>query len=177
MLKVWRHSLTSAGLIKVLSKKSSREKQDDLFLSAMVQNVGHLILAQYFQADYDALINEKPFPSLEEEKSRFQADHAEVGALLLERWKFPSRIIALVKCHHQPEFYDGDALDIQYLKICDIISEKNEALPEFLDQQENETDPGFLEKLHTLGWNWETLQGEKELLIESVELARQIIPT
>jgi len=142
----------------------------------MVQNVGHLILAQYLQADYDALINLRPFPSVEEEKSRFQADHAEVGALLLERWKFPSRIIALVKSHHQPGGYTGDPADIQYLKICDVISEKNEALSEFLTQPQDETDPAFLEQLSELGWQWDALQEEKDLLIESVEIARQIIP-
>ncbi len=175
VLMVWKQSLASAGLVKILSKGAPREKQDDLFLAAMVQNVGHLVMAQYYQTKYDELIVVNPFPSADQEQERFKADHAEIGASLLESWKFPPKIAEIVKCHHYPESFEGELMDIQYLEICNLLSYEDEGLLSFLEQPEADVDTDVLNKLSEVSWNWEDLQEDKERLIDSVDLAQQII--
>ncbi len=175
VLQIWKQSLASAGLIKILAQKSPREKQDDLFLSAMVQNVGHMVLAQYFQSKYDELIDENHFPTADQEKECFNVDHTEIGAFLLESWKFPPKIAELVKFHHSPESFEGEQIDIQYIEVCNLLSYKNEGLLAFLEQSENDVDPELINKLKEVAWSWEDLQEEKERLIDSVDLAQQIV--
>ncbi len=176
VLTVWRQSLTCAGLIKILSRGMPRNRQDDLFLTAMVHNAGHLVLAQYFQSDYDVLIQDEPFPSPEQERGHFQTDHAEAGALLLDKWKFPERIVELVRFHHNPENYPGNPVLLKYLEICNIISEKHRNLDEFLKQPEENVDPSFMDSLNEIDLSWKGLKDKQELLVESANLARQIIP-
>jgi HD-like signal output (HDOD) protein len=117
VLTIWTHSLGSAGLTRILAGPRRREKQEELFLAAMVHNVGHLVLAQYFQQKYDDLAKGDPFPSVEEERRHFGVDHPEVGAMLLEEWKFTKEIIQLVRAHHQPELFEGEAADINTLVL------------------------------------------------------------
>jgi len=176
VMTVWQHSLTCAGLIKVISGDEPRPKQDDLFLSAMVQEVGHLILAQNFQESYAELTDKEPFPPVEEERDHFDTDHAEIGALLLKKWKFPARITELVKYHHQPESYSGETTDIISLEVCCNISEKEEGITEFLKREKNCVDRSLLHKLSEVGWNWDKIKENSDMLIQSVDLARQIIP-
>jgi len=90
VLKVWKHALACSGLVKILARSASPEKQDELFLTAMVQNVGHLVLAQHQPETYSQLTKETSFPTVDAEQDNFHTDHAETGAALLTAWNFPS---------------------------------------------------------------------------------------
>ena len=175
VLTVWTHSLASAGLTRILARSRLQEKQDELFLAAMVHNVGHLVLAQYFQQEYDDLAKGNPFPSVEEEKKRFEVDHAEVGAILLEEWRFAEEIVHLVRAHHQPELFAGEATDINTLVLCEALSRRGAKLREFLEKNESEVEADILAMLPGLGWKWEDLQEKKEAIFQSIEVAQQII--
>jgi HD-like signal output (HDOD) protein len=36
------------------------------------------------------------------EQTVLGANHAQIGARLLERWKLPAEVVAAVRCHHRP---------------------------------------------------------------------------
>ncbi len=180
VLQVWTHSLSCAGLVKVLSeRKVPREKQDGLFTAAMVHNVGHIVMTQYFQGDYDALSKENSLPLAEDEKARFDVDHAEIGAALLEKWRFTPDIVDLVRYHHQPKLFEGEEEEqaiLLFVVVSDMIARKGEALSEFMDLEESEVDAGFLEILGEVGWGWEELQGSRDIIQVSIDGAKQILP-
>jgi HD-like signal output (HDOD) protein len=175
VLTVWTHSLACAGLTRILAGTRPRKKQDELFLAAMVHNVGHLVLAQYFHQKYDELAKVDPLPSVEEERRRFEVDHAEVGAALLEEWKFTKDITDLVGTHHQPESFKGEAMDINTLVVSEALSRKGANLKACLEQKEADVDVGILTILTALGWKWKDLQERKEAISRSIEAAQQII--
>lgn len=175
VLKVWKHALTSAGLIKVLAGKMDKNTQDELFLAAMVQNVGHLILSQYFGNDYEKLIQEETFPSMEKELVLFGTHHAEAGALLLETWKFSPGIIELIGKHHTPEDAGDAERFLRIMGLCDRLAREGDALRVFMELEESELDPLFVEQLNSVDLSWDALQEQKEKLLQSVDLSNQII--
>ena len=175
VITVWKQSLASAGLTKILAGSRPRDKQDELFLAAMVHNVGHLVLAEYYGSEYAALTKTNPFPSVEEERECFDVDHAEVGAAILEAWQFADEVTDLVKSHHEHGSFEGDEADILCLGVCETLPRTIENLDGFLEKNETEVDVDILEMLSKLNWEWEDLQGNGELVSRLIETTQQIM--
>ncbi|MBT3368529.1 MAG: HDOD domain-containing protein [Nitrospina sp.] len=175
VLTIWNQSLTSAGLTKVLAGSRPRDKQDELFLAAMIHNVGHLVLAEYYESEYAALTKTDPFPSVEEERECFGVDHAEVGAAMLEAWQFADEVTHLVESHHEHGSFEGDETDILCLGVCESLPRTIENLARFLEKSETEVDVDILEMLSKLNWQWEDLQRNEGLISRSIETTQQIM--
>ncbi len=175
VLTVWKQSLASAGLTAILAGSRPRDKKDELFLAAMVHNVGHLVLAEYYPSEYEELTKSNPFPSVEEESQRFEVDHAEVSATLLRSWRFPEEIVHLARWHHEPDSFEGEKTDIACLGICETLPRKIENLAEFLEQKESAVEADILEMLLKLNWKWEDFQDNREAILRSIEMAQQIV--
>jgi putative nucleotidyltransferase with HDIG domain len=101
---LWRHSVMSAASAQILAR-DTREEENLPFTAALLHDVGKIIFSEIFQADYAGLVNQsvqtqQPLPALE--KARFEVHHAELGARLLTRWRFPQNLISGVWFHHTP---------------------------------------------------------------------------
>ena len=146
-----------------------------VFLAAMIHNVGHLVLAEYYESEYVALTKTNPFPSVEEERECFGVDHAEVGAAMLEAWQFADEVTHLVESHHEHGSFEGDETDILCLGVCESLPRTIENLARFLEKSETEVDVDILEMLSKLNWQWEDLQRNEGLISRSIETTQQIM--
>ncbi len=103
--ELWRHSIAvsvaAEGLVGELGIKSG----EDIFTAALLHDVGKLVLGQFIDDDYDALQaaagNSVSFEIAEKEV--LGADHAEIGARILEQWSLPAELVHAVRWHHNPE--------------------------------------------------------------------------
>jgi putative nucleotidyltransferase with HDIG domain len=170
---VWAHALTTVGIANVLAATQAREKKDAILLAAMVHNVGHLVLAQHFEKDYEDLTKTDPFPSVADERGRFEVDHAELGALLLDSWKFDKAIIDIVRSHHEPESYKGEQRLLGILLLSQTLAQKTDSLKDFLAADAEHVDESILGMLRGVGLTWEELQGRTPAILQSIEAARQ----
>ena len=65
-----------------------------------------MILSQYVGDSYykiNTLIAEKDFSFREAEKEVIGIDHAELGAMVAETWKFSPKMVAIIRNHHHPD--------------------------------------------------------------------------
>ena len=170
---VWSHSLVTAGLTRLLADPRLREARDALMLAAMVHNIGHLVLARHFGGKYEVLAQTDPLPPAEEERKNFEVDHAEVGAAMLEQWRFDKEIVDLVRAHHDPPSWEGPPAVIETLALCEALARQSADLEEFLGQEESDADAGIIAKLAGLGWTWMDLQERSPAILAAVEAARQ----
>ncbi|QDU54202.1 response regulator [Aeoliella mucimassa] len=81
------------------------EDCDDAFMAGMLHDLGQVVLASNFTAQYDelrahALETETPLHELE--LAEFQASHADLGAYLLGLWGLPASIVEAIVWHHTP---------------------------------------------------------------------------
>jgi putative nucleotidyltransferase with HDIG domain len=75
------------------------------FTAGMLHDIGKVVMGEAFKLEYSKIINGEQLTGkvlLEQERIRFGMDHAEVGARLLERWKFSPNFVAAVRYHHDP---------------------------------------------------------------------------
>jgi len=107
----WRHALSSAVAAQ-LTATLVRASNNDLFITALMQDIGILVMHGCRPRDYQLVFNckkesNRPLPEIE--RMIFACDHQEVGAELLKSWLLPEEIYEPVRYHHQdaqvPEKY------------------------------------------------------------------------
>ncbi len=113
----WRRAITAAVAAETLAEEIGIHDQD-LFVTALLQDIGVLLLYLSDTATYIALQDEKRVTGkttshIEQEKFGF--DHSEVGNHLLATWSLPETI-------HQPILYHhADSIDGPYKDAAMIL--------------------------------------------------------
>ena len=103
---LWLHSVTTSIISEIIIEELSMEYSDELFTAALLHDIGKFILGKFIKEDIKAIedlsVNHGvPFERAEQMILGF--DHAEIGALILKKWRFPENIINSVRWHHSPE--------------------------------------------------------------------------
>ena len=78
------------------------EKPEDLFTVATLQNIGKLVIAVYFKKEHEKIIALKKTEGLstaQAEQRCMGINHAEIGAMVLERFTIPKDICEAVLYH------------------------------------------------------------------------------
>jgi putative nucleotidyltransferase with HDIG domain len=92
--------------------------RDELASSAMLHDIGKLVLA-YAHDDYpDRYHADTPEDRVRVERRELGLDHAAVGAIALRRWGLPDAIARAVEAHHLPDA-DGMAA---ILRLADMLA-------------------------------------------------------
>ena len=101
----WRRALLGATAARALADAMRQTLAEEIFLAALLQDVGMLALDQAvpdlyhdgekLQRDHAALA--------EHEKQRIQADHAYVGGWLMRTWNLPERLYRAIEQSHRAE--------------------------------------------------------------------------
>jgi two-component system, cell cycle response regulator len=99
----WRQALSSAVAAE-LTATLVRAPSKDLFITALLQDIGILVMHGYRPRDYQLVFNyrkesQRTLPEIE--RMIFACDHQEVGAELLNRWLLPEEIYEPIRYHHQ----------------------------------------------------------------------------
>lgn len=119
---LWRHSFRVGTCSLALAHKfysTDNQVVADAYVCGLLHDIGKIL----FEAAHPetlqalaALCAKKGIPSRVFEKIVAGANHAEIGALITQKWNFPEVITAAIKFHHSPA-----AAPPQYRKIVDIV--------------------------------------------------------
>lgn len=99
----WRHSIACGVFARLLGTYVEDVSTERLFVSGLLHDIGRLVIFRSLpeHSAYALYLSLKEGrPLFETEKDVFSFDHAEVGAILMEKWKFPEKLIKNVRFHH-----------------------------------------------------------------------------
>jgi HD-like signal output (HDOD) protein len=102
-----------------LGKNRKLPEKIDCFTPALLHDLGKLVLGEFVKKElstFKGLIADG-VPFVIAEKEVLGTDHAEIGALILTKWRLPENLINAVRWHHYPEGVENSDLlpEIVYL--------------------------------------------------------------
>lgn len=99
------HSLTTASLARLVSQKFRVPDADptDCYLVGLLHDFGKVVFAQFMAEEFKVALQKSVDEGIslrEAELAVIGSDHTVVGAMLVEKWQFPSGISMLIREHH-----------------------------------------------------------------------------
>ncbi|MBU0943147.1 MAG: GGDEF domain-containing protein [Proteobacteria bacterium] len=165
----WRRAITAAVAAEVLGKNIAFKDQD-IFASALLQDIGVMILFLSDPSAYTTVLNDKRVSGKSlctTEKEQFGYDHAEVGCHFLKSWNLPSSICQPIRFHH------SEAPDEEYRQAALVLDFADKISAMYHGVRSNSKSG----EVHLgLARNWH-LSGEQiDRLIDAVgERAREVL--
>ena len=115
----WRRSVTTAVAAELVVNLL-HEKNEDIFVTALLQDIGVLIMylnkGQEYTSALEHCILEGETNLIELEQKMYQFNHQQLSWTLLKSWGIPESIVEPVQYHHQPE-----SAPEHYRKTCSIL--------------------------------------------------------
>ena len=112
----WRRSLKAACACRLLGKMLGLKNAEDFFLAGLLSDIGMLALDKVTPDFYHSIAHLQTNHQMLRvaEQAALGADHARIGAWLLEHWKLPQRWIIAVAASHDP---DNMEIDPEFLQL------------------------------------------------------------
>ena len=116
-----------ALLSRIFAKEVAYGSPEEAFVAGLLHDIGKLVLWVNFPEKYTELIKqyEDRAEMLATGESQLGATHSQIGAWLLDRWKFPSLVADSAFYHHEPLERIADALPLsQIVYTANMLSGK-----------------------------------------------------
>ncbi|WP_342632990.1 HDOD domain-containing protein [Leadbettera azotonutricia] len=114
---LWEHSYKTAfyafNLIKNFRK--DRNLLDDVYVGGILHDMGKIVFSNIHPELLNNIKNfcsEKNLPTSTFEDLSAGMNHAEIGALIAEKWNFPEGLVAAIRFHHDPTSAPADYKDL-----------------------------------------------------------------
>jgi len=107
------HSLATAGVAKQLASRVNDADPMDCFIAGLLHDFGKVVFAQIMPNEFRAalLYSKEHTSSLHAAlQENIGADHALVGAMLVEKWRFAPHLIETIRHQYVAEFKDTDMI-------------------------------------------------------------------
>ncbi len=114
---LWEHSYKTAFFAYNLAKnfKKDRNLMDDVYVGGILHDMGKILFSNVHPALLDKIRNfctEKDIPSQIFEDLSAGMNHAEIGALIAEKWNFPETLVNAIRLHHEPAIAPDEFKDV-----------------------------------------------------------------
>jgi HD-like signal output (HDOD) protein len=103
----WRRSLATGVLAARFADKRAPKLREEAFIGGLLSDVGVIVMAQAAPAQYKAIASDYrphgPSDWVQREREAMGVSHADVSAMILEKWAVPEVMVDAVRCHHDPK--------------------------------------------------------------------------
>ncbi len=131
-LTYWKRSFFAATAARSIAGKAKLVQQEEAFLSALLMDIGMLVLDMVHRDEYGAVhanvTTHEQLASME--TARLGGNHAEVGGVIAELWKLPPLLSVPIQRHHDA----GSVTDPVLRKLTQIVHLGSRCADIFVDE-------------------------------------------
>ena len=123
---LWLHANIVASLSREIATAAhlTAEEIENCYVAGLLHDIGKLILGPFAQKEADEfsamIASGREITEIERELLGF--NHADIGRILLDRWKLPRNLVETVELHHQPESSTFAPRETLAVSLADTIS-------------------------------------------------------
>jgi putative nucleotidyltransferase with HDIG domain len=104
---LWEHSYKTAFYAYNLIKNFCKDHNllDDVYVGGILHDMGKIVFSSVYPELLDKIRSfcvEKNLPASTMEDLAAGMNHAEIGAMIAERWNFPEQLVVAIRFHHDP---------------------------------------------------------------------------
>lgn len=107
----WEKSLAGAVAAKLILEQVPDTNTEEIFTSALLGNIGKLIMASTMPDIYDQVLNRlqgyNEQLEIEIEEEIIGVPHYDIGYAVTRHWGFPKSLLLPIKYHNTPQEYSG----------------------------------------------------------------------
>jgi putative nucleotidyltransferase with HDIG domain len=121
------HAVATQAAADRLAREMEFDDRDELLCSALLHDVGKLVLAHAYPG-YPSQVHgsaRTPEERIHRERLELGVDHALVGGVLARRWALPNRLARAIERHHTENAEDEAAL----VRLADMLAHYGHAQP------------------------------------------------
>lgn len=103
--ELWRFSLCSAMLARAVAVKAKLINVHFIFTVGLIKDIGKIALSQFVSEEFEkirSLVETSGYSFCEAEKAMLGIDHAQLGGLLAQVWRFSPKMADMIRHHHRP---------------------------------------------------------------------------
>ena len=107
------HSLATAAIAKQVALKAGDADPMDCFIAGLLHDFGKVVLAQFMPGEFRQALeaSQQQGTSLHLAlRETLGVDHAVVGAMLVEKWRFAPNLVETIRHQYGPELADSDMI-------------------------------------------------------------------
>ncbi len=122
----WRRSVTAAVAAELVMGLL-HEKDEDIFVTALLKDIGILIMylskGQEYVVELEKCTQDRGINLINIEREMYHFDHQQLGGTLLESWGIPQSIVKPVRYHHEPALApEGYGQTCSVLYVASLLS-------------------------------------------------------
>ncbi|BBO73316.1 HDIG domain protein [Desulfosarcina widdelii] len=103
--KLWESAVSAAIVAGDLADLKGIKPSSLAFTGALLRDIGKVVLNRYVRTGIEsilALVKSLDITFKEAERRVIGFDHAQIGAMLAEKWHFPPSLQCILRCYHTP---------------------------------------------------------------------------
>ena len=105
--ELWRRSVAASITADAIRARAGVDVPGEASTAALLHDFGKVVISRHFGPQLFEMLSRaaerEGMSILEAERAVMGVDHAEVGGLVVQRWKLPLSIVAAVSGHHSTE--------------------------------------------------------------------------
>jgi len=120
----WHHCIGTALMTREVIDLVQSQQADSDYVGGLIHDVGKIAMASAFPEHFAEIYihrTEAEKDLMELEREVLGMDHAELGALYLEKQSLPEIFVEIVRFHHQPELAPTHGLVAAAVQVADLL--------------------------------------------------------
>ena len=107
------HSLTSASIARQLAHRMPGADPHDCFIAGLLHDFGKVVVAQFMPIEFRKSLEMSLWKEValhEALREVIGVDHATIGAMLAEKWRFAQDLVETIHYQHEPQACDTEMM-------------------------------------------------------------------